>query len=320
LWGGNIGVYHDLLVMRVGWEDPLIINASTGETSLSLPGHIAATTVSWSPKGDLVLTSSDNGLIYVWDVASGNQIFSLNGHTSRINKAIWLADESRVITAGDDGVIKMWDIIVAPLTTRGFSFPGVGLTGGGAWSPDSTLFARAYLNGTIVIWNAQTGEAVRQIDGLDFAAHVTDWHKDGRLLVNGSIYNNLVMIYDSNTGELIKTIDTGIEVGGLVMIWAKFSPDGRKIAVAGWDATARVYDSETGEMLQVFEHLAGVWWIDWSPDSTKIVTGSWDYTAKIWDIENGELVADLYPEDHGTFVYAVAWSPDGSDVHRTESA
>ncbi len=304
----------EYLAIEIGWEDPFIIDASTGEVVLTLPGHIAATQASWSPKGDLILTSSDNGIGYVWDVGSGNKLFTLYGHTSTISATIWFEDESHVITASNDGSIKVWKMILAPLVTKGFSAPGVGLTGAGAWSPDGTRYARAYMNGTIIIWDTESGEAIRQIDGLNFAAHVTDWYEDGRLLVNASIYNNKLLIFDGDSGELLQTIDTGIEVGGIVMIWAKFSPDGSKIAVSGWDATARIYDASSGDLLMVFQHLAGVWGIDWSPDGKQIVTGSWDHTAKIWDVETGKLVADLYPEDYGKFVYSVAWSPDGTRI------
>ena len=61
------------------------------------------------------------------------------------------------------------------------------------------------------------------------------------------------------------------------------SPDGTRIVTASSDKTARLWDAETGRMLQVLEGHGG--WVlsaEFSPDGTRIVTASHDRTARLW--------------------------------------
>src|SRR5207248_6906572 len=46
-----------------------------------------------------------------------------------------------------------------------------------------------------------------------------------------------------------------------------------------------------------------------SPDGKKIATGGMDGIIHIWDAETGEFVRALV--GHGSYVYGLAWSPDG---------
>jgi len=91
---------------------------------------------------------------------------------------------------------------------------------------------------------------------------------------------------------------------------ASFSPDGTRIVTASWDATARVWDANTGEELFILVgHNRGIESVAFSPDGSRIATGSWDKTARIWNADSGEELHVL--DRHSDQVSSVAFSPTG---------
>ena len=89
-----------------------------------------------------------------------------------------------------------------------------------------------------------------------------------------------------------------------------FSPDGKRVATASSDKTAKVWDSANGYlMLTLSGHSAGINAIAFSPDSRQIATASGDGTVRLWDGMNGKTMTTLQA-DAGV-VSGVSFSPDG---------
>ena len=82
---------------------------------------------------------------------------------------------------------------------------------------------------------------------------------------------------------------------------------------AARDATARVWDAETGEQLQVLRgHSERVNDAAFSPDGNRIVTASKDGTARLWDAQSGANIATVAGQSSD--VLRIAFSPDGKQV------
>jgi len=92
-----------------------------------------------------------------------------------------------------------------------------------------------------------------------------------------------------------------------------WSPDGRRVATASGDTTARIWDAVSGrEVTPPLVHQGMVRAVAWSPDGQRVATVSEDGTARVWDALHGRPVTPPLP--HLGFGYSVAWSPNGRQI------
>ncbi|MFQ3556669.1 WD40 repeat domain-containing protein [Streptomyces gramineus] len=95
-----------------------------------------------------------------------------------------------------------------------------------------------------------------------------------------------------------------------------WSADGRMLATASRDGTARVFDARSGRPLSVLPcDGAMVESVSFSPDSTRVATAGRDQVVRLWDAVTGEPVRQL--GGAGDIGRQVAWSPDGLRIAAT---
>lgn len=91
---------------------------------------------------------------------------------------------------------------------------------------------------------------------------------------------------------------------------ATFSPDGKHILSSSADLTAKLWDTNSGKVLQTFNgHRDLVRSAVFSADGQQIITASADATARIWQASNGQLLLTLM--GHNGAVNNAVFSPDG---------
>ncbi|WP_437959880.1 pentapeptide repeat-containing protein [Sorangium sp. So ce119] len=88
-----------------------------------------------------------------------------------------------------------------------------------------------------------------------------------------------------------------------------WSPDGKRLASAGYDNAVRLWDTRTGKELARIDGYRD-WVIDvaWHPDSKRLVGAGDDNQVRIWDADTGKEIARI---EHSNRVNAVACHPDG---------
>jgi DNA-binding beta-propeller fold protein YncE/mono/diheme cytochrome c family protein len=132
---------------------------------------------------------------------------------------------------------------------------------------------------------------------------------DGKWLATGTY--GRVTVWDLATARPLKVLTNVLgAVNDL-----KFSPNGKLLAVAGGQPSARgdlrLFDTAEWKLLSSLGgHHDTVSCVSFSPDGTQLVSASFDKTVRLWSVSEAKLVHSY--TGHSDFVYAVAFGPDGT--------
>src|SRR5207247_7726440 len=109
--------------------------------------------VAFSPDGTKLATAGEDKTIKLWNVATGEAIDTLEGHTAAVAGVTFLNDH-RLASCGGDNVAQVWDLETSEiLFTLGHQQPVAAV----AASPDGTCVATASLDNGVKLWKAGTG-------------------------------------------------------------------------------------------------------------------------------------------------------------------
>ncbi|MCA9945165.1 MAG: protein kinase, partial [Anaerolineales bacterium] len=174
---------------------------------------------------------------------------------------------------------------------------------GTKFTPDGRSILTASEDGTVRLWNAQTGEEFRRFIGHEANVNNANVSSDGRLIVSASS-DGTARIWDIATGAELRRI-TGLSGAG----WsAEFSPDGQRVAIPD-SQTIKMWDVATGELVREFVgHTAESTFTVFSSDGRYLVSVSGDATARLWDVATGAEIRQFV--GHTGWVGGADFSPD----------
>lgn len=188
-----------------------------------------------------------------------------------------------------------------------------------AWSADGKVLATGSDDGTVRLWDAATLKET----GCKEAAHGQGSHgtgtttlgffPDGKSLFSSG-YDPAVHIWESATLNEIQSLEGH---GDCVM--AALSADGRMLATASQDGTARLWNAVTGELQGELEITPGIQATSphlgfpvFAPDGRRLFAGGGDGRVRTWSLPGREPGPSWTA--HRGFVGALDVSPDGALV------
>ncbi len=291
-------------------------NASTGQQLSTEPSPVES--VAFSPDGMRLAAARFGGAVTVWETATWKPSFVLRGHSSWVSQASFSPDGTRLATSSADGTARIWDAL--PSRTELFTLVGhTASVFDVKFSPDGDRLATASYDSTARLWDAANGSQSVRLAGHTDRLFSVAWNPDGTHVATASA-DGTARVWDSATGRQLVVLsghgppllDPEFPAAGQVVgvVDVAFSPDGTRLATAGVDGTARLWDMSTGGMLKVFNgHRARISSVAFSPDGARLATASDDFTAKLWDVSSGLAIRTL--AGHTLRVWRVVFSPDG---------
>ena len=150
--------------------------------------------VAFSPDGRN-LVAGENRRLLIWNLESREhqEIEIAQEEFQAVHSVRFNSDGSRFLTAHRNGVVVVWDTAgrAAIRTLEGH----VGLVWDATFSSDDSLIASASSDGTIRLWDAETGEEVLLLRDTEAFASV-DFNQDGRRLLATGGFGARVYVVD----------------------------------------------------------------------------------------------------------------------------
>ena len=300
----------DLNATRVdlrGWEfDYLAALLDRGQRTFR--GHKGSVlAISFSPRGDRFASASEDGLIKIWDVESGNEVMALRDESS-VQSMVYSPDGKRILSRSQENVTRIWDTESGAEVLKldvGGSRTGFHCV---AFSPDGQKIAVDSSDNAIAIFDVANGGKALRLRGHKHYVTSVAFSLDGEKVVTGSLDRTL-KIWNTANGKEAATFEGHADE----VLSVAFSPDGAQIASGSRDRTIKLWDVESGRAaVTLAGHNAGVASVAFRPDGLQIVSGSLDDSIKIWDAKNGRELSTLIGHSDG--VSGVAFSPDERSV------
>ncbi|MFM9196512.1 MAG: protein kinase domain-containing protein [Planctomycetia bacterium] len=260
-------------------------NTDTGEQLHAFGDHArGAVTVTFSPDGSRLLTTSGDEVLLAWDLVTGRRLMAIPARQQsplfRKIDAVFGLEGSRV-------AYKQPQVFDAATGEVVNTLPPQGQVTAVAVSPDGLVLATGMAIGNVYLTDLATGTRRTQLVGHLGGVQAIAFSPDGRRVVTGS-QDGSTRLWDAETGDA-RAVFHGHE-GNVEQ--AQFAPDGRRIITSAADGTVRIWDADRGQELCTLPGQR-----DWPraialcPDGTRLVTAGSDGTVRIRGLSTAEVTA-----------------------------
>jgi WD40 repeat protein len=215
----------------------------------TLSGHLfTVNSCAFSPRGDKIASTSNDEHLKLWDASSGHEIGESDGE----NCCAFSPDGDTIVS--DNG----YDLILSSTRSKNTLWNTHknkddknnhrSSIKACSFSPDGTKILSGSPWESMRLWDASTGRSLAIIDGSGGSFCV--FTPDGTEILSG----HPLRLWDAHSFRLIQ--DYSVQSQTFVIQSCAFLPDGRVFVTASDDATIRLWNKESGNIIAEFHTLA----------------------------------------------------------------
>ena len=176
-----------------------------------------------------------------------------------------------------------------------------------ATSPDSGQFATFGFDKVVRIYDADSGDLLREMPGAGEYGFGLAYSPDGSVLASTAGFH--VLLWNPNTGEKLR--DVIVNSFAFRVVWA---PDSSALAVVG-DGSSKIeiIDPISGSIVDTLRNPSGqiLWAVAYSPDGRLLATADGNGRLSVVEAETANIeFEDLQPSRGAA--WDLEFSPDGS--------
>ncbi len=203
-----------------------------------MPGRVYG--AAFTPDGKYVLSSGGDAdtTLRLYETDTGKQVRQYPGHTGWVWKVVFSPDGKKIASAGcNDFSFRIWDTESGkPLLLGANAHKGnvVGI----AFSPDGKHLLTSGRDGTVKLWDVDTGKLLRTYTGATYNVEAVAFSKDGKRFLAGE--SKCVHLFDTESGKIIYRFefDAKPEEGD---VFAVAFVDNRRALCGGNDNILRLF-------------------------------------------------------------------------------
>lgn len=277
-------------------------NAGTGEIQhlTTIEGDDDyVTSVSWCTGGQskYLGIGTNSNRVQLWDTEATRLVRTLSGHSGRVASMAW--NQNWLSSGGRDSLIIQHDVrsrnhIVSRYKAHEQEVCGL------KWNEDGTSLASGGNENYLCIWDASMSSRSRNNDNFSTditprlvlkehkaAVKALDWcHYNRNVLASGGgTADRSIKLWNSNSGAMLKSIDTGSQVCSI--LWSKHQ---RELCSShGFSENQLIlwkYGSRSSltKVKELTGHTHRILSLACSPDGSTVVSAAADESLRFWNI------------------------------------
>ncbi len=274
--------------------------------------------VTFSPDGTKIVTGDWDGIVSLWDIATGAELATFT-NTDYVTSVAFSPNGKLLSTATRDGKATLWEIDTG---LKRWTISHKDLVSSVVFSPDGLLLATGSWDSTVNFWDVETGKNRRcfthqkeEVNISFDSGHVETFNHRGINCIafspNGQCFATGDRVAD-NGYTTLWDVESGVALWDFTHVKSAtsitFSTDNRYMATrfSGGDTDVRCITDGTSATYQEGKweidkkkapsiHPRGLygWLVSFSPDGKHLAALNQGASLKIWDVKSGTNIKTI---------------------------